>query len=539
MANTNFKIDNGLLVTGGESLFQANATVNAHVIVKESLTVDKDLTVTGNLTYSNTSIDGNLIPTANGKALGNTTRTFTVFADNLSLSNSIIAANGTNINIRAGSGIIANATGLIVNASSISNGILNIGQGGTNASTRDAGLNNLLPTQNTAVNGYFLKTNGTNASWIDGIGAQGPQGFTGSQGIIGFTGPQGVIGFTGSQGIIGAQGPQGYTGSSGINGVTVQGPIGFTGSKGAQGPQGFTGSQGPQGYTGSQGAQGPQGFTGSQGAQGYTGSQGAQGPQGYTGSQGAQGPQGYTGSQGATGAQGPQGYTGSQGINGNTVQGPQGYTGSQGINGNTVQGPQGYTGSQGINGNTVQGPQGYTGSQGINGNTVQGPQGFTGSQGNTVQGPQGFTGSAGPVAGSSTFVQFNDSGVANGVSTFTFTKSTNFLYVGGDIQASDFVVASDDTLKDVIGNIPNALDIINSLDGIRYTWNELGQQLLGYKGDKIEIGVLAQQIEKELPELIAMSNDGDYKMVAYARLTAVLIEAVKELSVKVDALENQ
>ena len=505
MANTNFKIDNGLLVTGGESLFQANATVNAHVIVKESLTVDKDLTVTGNLTYSNTSIDGNLIPTANGKALGNTTRTFTVFADNLSLSNSIIAANGTNINIRAGSGIIANATGLIVNASSISNGILNIGQGGTNASTRDAGLNNLLPTQNTAVNGYFLKTNGTNASWIDGIGAQGPQGFTGSQGIIGFTGPQGVIGFTGSQGIIGAQGPQGYTGSSGINGVTVQGPIGFTGSKGAQGPQGFTGSQGPQGYTGSQGAQGPQGFTGSQGAQGYTGSQGAQGPQGYTGSQGAQGPQGYTGSQGATGAQGPQGYTGSQGINGNTVQGPQGYTGSQGINGNTVQGPQGYTGSQG----------------------------------NTVQGPQGFTGSAGPVAGSSTFVQFNDSGVANGVSTFTFTKSTNFLYVGGDIQASDFVVASDDTLKDVIGNIPNALDIINSLDGIRYTWNELGQQLLGYKGDKIEIGVLAQQIEKELPELIAMSNDGDYKMVAYARLTAVLIEAVKELSVKVDALENQ
>ena len=51
--------------------------------------------------------------------------------------------------------------------------------------------------------------------------------------------------------------------------------------------------------------------------------------------------------------------------------------------------------------------------------------------------------------------------------------------------------------------------------------------------------MLAQQIEKELPELIAMSNDGDYKMVAYARLTAVLIEAVKELSVKVDALENQ
>ena len=101
------------------------------------------------------------------------------------------------------------------------------------------------------------------------------------------------------------------------------------------------------------------------------------------------------------------------------------------------------------------------------------------------------------------------------------------------------MVASDDTLKNVIGNIPNALDIVNSLDGIRYTWNELGQQLLGYSGDKVELGLLAQQVEKELPELIAMSDKGDYKMVAYARLVAVLIEAVKELSVKVDALENQ
>lgn len=70
MANTNFKIDNGLLVTGGDSLFQANTTVNAHVIVRQTLTVNGDMIIAGNLTYSNTSIDGSLIPTANGKALG-------------------------------------------------------------------------------------------------------------------------------------------------------------------------------------------------------------------------------------------------------------------------------------------------------------------------------------------------------------------------------------------------------------------------------------------------------------------------------------
>ena len=149
--------------------------------------------------------------------------------------------------------------------------------------------------------------------------------------------------------------------------------------------------------------------------------------------------------------------------------------------------------------------------------------------------PINVTGSAGsaPPAGSNTFVQFNDSGVANGTSGFTFNKTTNV------VQAGDFVIASDAKLKNVIGNIPNALDIVNSLDGIRYTWNDLGQQLLGYKGDKIELGILAQQVEKELPELIAMGTTGDYKTVAYARLVAVLIEAVKELSAKVDALETK
>jgi hypothetical protein len=314
-------------------------------------------------------------------------------------------------------------------------------------------------------------------------------------------GPQGAQGATGAQGSQGATGSQGPVGAQGAA-STVPGP---------QGAQGITGSQGPQGTTGSQGPQGPsvQGPTGPQGAQGIIG---PQGPQGTTGAQGAAstvaGPQG---AQGVTGAQGPQG--------------PQGLTGAQGA-ASSVAGPQGAQG--------LQGAQGATGAQGAQG--VTGPQGATGAQGVGTTGAQG---PAGPVAGSSTTVQFNDGGFANGSANFTYTKSTAFLYVNGDVQAADFVVASDDTLKDVIGNIPNALDIINSLDGVRYTWNELGQQLLGYRGDKIELGVLAQQVEKELPELIAMSNNGDYKMVAYARLTAVLIEAVKELSAKVDALENQ
>lgn len=89
---------------------------------------------------------------------------------------------------------------------------------------------------------------------------QGPAGYTGSKGDIGYTGSQGDLGYTGSQGDIG------YTGSKGVDGYA--GSIGFTGSKGEDGYQGVDGYTGSIGYTGSVG------FVGSRGDLGYTGSQG-------------------------------------------------------------------------------------------------------------------------------------------------------------------------------------------------------------------------------------------------------------------------
>jgi hypothetical protein len=385
MANTNFKVDNGLLVNG-DSTFTSNVEITQHVQIRQTLAVNGDVTVTGNLAFSNTSISNELIPTANGVLLGNTTRRFTVSADNLNISNSIVTANGTQINIRAGSGIVANTTGLTVNASAISNGVLNIGQGGTNAATRAAGLNNLLPTQNTAVNGYYLKTDGNDVTWVDGIGFTGSRGPTGFTGSVGATGPQGPIGFTGSAGVNGTNGPTGATGFTGSRGAQgAQGPIGFTGSAGTNGTNGFTGSQGAQGPQGATGPQGPVGFTGSRGATGFTGSQGAQGP---TGPIGPQGPQGATGFTGSLGAQGPQGAIGPQGPAGPTgPQGPIGFTGSTG-----AQGPAGPTGPLGPQGPA--GPTGPLGPQGPAGPT--GPQGAQGAQGPAgPQGPIGFTGSAG------------------------------------------------------------------------------------------------------------------------------------------------
>jgi hypothetical protein len=270
MANTNFKVDNGLLVNG-DSLFQSNTVINANARVVENLTVDGNLGVNGDISFTNMLVSGQLLPTANGVLLGNANKRFTISGDTLNISNSIITSNGTNINITAGSGLVANTIGISVNASSISNGIVNIGQGGTNAATREIAINNLLPTQNTAVQNYFLRTNGSGVEWVVGAGTQGPLGYTGSQGPIGFTGSRGEVGFTGSQGTAGTNGSTGATGA--------QGTTGFTGSRGNVG---FTGSQGV-GFTGSQGT------TGSSGATGFTGSQGS-----FTGS--------YTGNMAITGA---------------------------------------------------------------------------------------------------------------------------------------------------------------------------------------------------------------------------------------------
>ncbi|MBT8420744.1 MAG: tail fiber domain-containing protein [Gammaproteobacteria bacterium] len=51
-----------------------------------------------------------------------------------------------------------------------------------------------------------------------------------------------------------------------------------------------------------------------------------------------------------------------------------------------------------------------------------------------------------------------------------------------------------------------------------------------------QIGVIAQELEKEFPELVSTDNEG-YKSVAYSKLTAVLIEAIKAQQSRISELE--
>jgi hypothetical protein len=129
-------------------------------------------------------------------------------------------------------------------------------------------------------------------------------------------------------------------------------------------------------------------------------------------------------------------------------------------------------------------------------------------------------------------------------------------FTGGNLTCSDNIIAyySDERLKNIIGNIPNALDKVNKLNGFYYTNNDLAKSV-GYKDDKIQVGVSAQQIKDVLPEVIHLapfdiefdeitrtekSKSGEnYMTVQYDRLVPILIEAIKELSNKVNELENK
>ncbi|MFZ2736611.1 MAG: tail fiber domain-containing protein [Burkholderiaceae bacterium] len=110
----------------------------------------------------------------------------------------------------------------------------------------------------------------------------------------------------------------------------------------------------------------------------------------------------------------------------------------------------------------------------------------------------------------------------------------------GQIVATNNITAyySDDRLKTRLGNICDALAKIRSLNGFHYTANELAVSL-GYEV-KPEVGVSAQEVQKVLPDIVVPAPiDAKYWTVHYERLTPLLIEAIKELSVEVDAIRGR
>ena len=126
----------------------------------------------------------------------------------------------------------------------------------------------------------------------------------------------------------------------------------------------------------------------------------------------------------------------------------------------------------------------------------------------------------------------------NAEANMTFDGSN--LDVTGGIRATGDVTAfytSDKNLKENIKNIDNPLDKINQLNGVYYNWTEQAQKNNNHLGKEKEIGVIAQDVEKVLPEAVTTREDGT-KAVRYERLCSVLIEAVKELQEQIKDLKK-
>ncbi|MDP2104093.1 MAG: tail fiber domain-containing protein, partial [Candidatus Gracilibacteria bacterium] len=94
---------------------------------------------------------------------------------------------------------------------------------------------------------------------------------------------------------------------------------------------------------------------------------------------------------------------------------------------------------------------------------------------------------------------------------------------------------SDQRFKKNITPISFALDMVDKLQGVNFDWRVGEFKDRDFPTGK-QIGFIAQEVEKVLPEVVTTDHDG-YKGVEYSNITAVLVEAVKELKKENDVLK--
>lgn len=107
------------------------------------------------------------------------------------------------------------------------------------------------------------------------------------------------------------------------------------------------------------------------------------------------------------------------------------------------------------------------------------------------------------------------------------------LDMSGNMTAAGNVTAySDIRLKENINVISDALEKVQKIRGVTFTRNDQEDK------EKLHTGVIAQEVEAVLPEVISEDNLG-IKNVAYGNMVGLLIEAIKELKAEVDDLKTQ
>ncbi|NOX16653.1 MAG: tail fiber domain-containing protein [Chlorobi bacterium] len=116
--------------------------------------------------------------------------------------------------------------------------------------------------------------------------------------------------------------------------------------------------------------------------------------------------------------------------------------------------------------------------------------------------------------------------------------SANELTVNGDLTVTGTITElSDRRYKTEIEPVKNALRKIEAINAVYYKWDKEKHPDL-VVSDEREIGVIAQDVEKVFPELVKTDKKG-FKSVNYAKLSAVLLQAVKEQQERIENLEKK
>lgn len=139
---------------------------------------------------------------------------------------------------------------------------------------------------------------------------------------------------------------------------------------------------------------------------------------------------------------------------------------------------------------------------------------------------------------------FNSIAEANGLAILEngnigmgLTNPTVRLQVSGDIIANSIAGSSDIRFKKNIHTVDNALEKVKALRGVYFNWNKEAFPDKNF-GAQDELGFIAQEVEKVVPEIVTKENTKDeYRSVKYDKLVALLVEAIKEQQKQIDSLK--
>ena len=99
----------------------------------------------------------------------------------------------------------------------------------------------------------------------------------------------------------------------------------------------------------------------------------------------------------------------------------------------------------------------------------------------------------------------------------------------GTLNATTINSLSDRNKKTNIRPIENSVALVQRLQGVRFDWIE---------NNKPSLGLIAQEVEEVIPELVETGADGT-KTLSYGNIIGVLIEAIKEQQIRIEELENK